>query len=80
MEEKVVRCRSVLRPDIARWLIRDGFRVVDIRPLKEDSSRTKFYFEATPEFLERLKRYGDTTEISAVEASALGIELGVIDD
>lgn len=46
--QKKYRC--ICSPCIARRLIRSGFRVVDIKPNKDEKDRTVFIFENTKAF------------------------------
>lgn len=38
----------------ARYMLRMGHRIVDIKPKDDDSKLSVFVFEATPSFFERL--------------------------
>jgi len=42
--------KSVFTPYVARRLLRMGNPIVDIKPCKEDRSKTIFVFEATEKF------------------------------
>lgn len=44
----------VFNPKIARNLIKNGFTVVDIKPLKEDKERTVFIFKRSDLLLKEL--------------------------
>lgn len=78
MDEK--EFQSVFSPAIARQLIRDGFRVYDIKADKLDRSKTIFIFEATPAFCEAfaLIRSDRAEKHVATALSDAGIELGVL--
>lgn len=56
-----MKLKSVLKPKIARALIKDGFIVRDIKPFKENYDRTIFLFEETEELLNKL------TELNRLE-------------
>lgn len=45
----MLKVKVVAENKIARLLIKSGFKVVDIKPHKDDSKRTVFVFEYTPE-------------------------------
>lgn len=45
----------VFKARTARQLLKEGFHLIDIKPLKEDTHRSLFIFERTDEIMERLK-------------------------
>ena len=53
MEEEFV---SVFSPRVARNLIKSGVQVVDIKPFKEDSSRTIFIFKKNDEVMKEIHK------------------------
>ena len=74
----MVKCKSVFSPRVARRLIREGYRVADIKPSKENRDKTIFLFEETPEFTERLGEFFAESAMSASEISDAGVEVAVI--
>lgn len=56
--------KSVFTAELARHLLKKNYRIVDIKPLKEDPKRTIFIFENSAElekdmfkFLNQKKKY-----------------------
>ena len=45
----------VFKARTARQLLKEGFHLIDIKPLKEDTRRSLFIFERTNEIMERLR-------------------------
>lgn len=45
----------VFKARTARQLLKEGFHLIDIKPLKEDTHRSLFIFERTDEIMERLR-------------------------
>lgn len=52
-----MKCRVVSDPAVARRLIKDGFRVVDIKPKKNFVRETTFVFEVTDGFYDKMNMY-----------------------
>jgi hypothetical protein len=50
MEKYKMETKSVFTPYVARRLLRMGNPIVDIKPCKEDRSKTIFVFEVTEKF------------------------------
>jgi hypothetical protein len=50
-EAKLVFCA-----DLARRLLKNGHRIIDIKPHRENRDRTVFVFEVTEEFLNDLEK------------------------
>lgn len=77
--ENEKKVRHVFSPAVARKLLRDGYRVVDIKPSRTDPRRTIFLFEVEPGFLDALQRYTERNinEFKPVDMSAFGLEFGI---
>jgi hypothetical protein len=55
-EKNSMKLKSILKPKVARHLIKMGFIVKDIKPFKENTDRTIFLFEETEKLLSELTR------------------------
>lgn len=53
---------SVFKPEIARKLLRKNYIIKDIKPFKEDPSRSFFVFKNEGSFEEDLKYYMNETK------------------
>lgn len=40
-----MKTKCIISSPLARYLLRQGHRIVDIKPVKEDPKRTNFIFE-----------------------------------
>lgn len=54
--QKQKKCRVILSPQLARMLLRQGYKIVDIEPNKNIPERTVFIFENAPG-LEKIIEY-----------------------
>ena len=70
--------KAVFNPQIARSLLRNGHKLVDIKPNRENSLRTVFYFSVTPEFIADFAAEKQNA-LTRRELSEHGIETAVID-
>ena len=52
--------KIVMDAPVARRLLKDGYKIVDIKPKKGASRETVFFFEVVPGFIEKMNEY--TTE------------------
>lgn len=46
-----MKTKLIMSPNMARYLIKNGNKVVDIKPKKEDVLQTLFVFEVTEKLL-----------------------------
>ena len=53
---------SVFKPEIARKLLRKQYRIIDIKPLKEDPTRSFFVFKNEGNFEKDLAYYMNETK------------------
>lgn len=74
-----IKCKSIFSPKLARELLKEGYTIKDIKPLRELPGRTIFLFEATPLFLKRFEELSKKSGATVAEVAQHGIELGVID-
>ena len=51
------RVIPVMSFKLARHLLKLGYRIIDIKPNKEDIKRTIFLFESKEEIIDKIKEY-----------------------
>lgn len=77
MENNEIKGKSIFNPCIARWLVRRGHHIMDIKPSKENRDKTIFIFSVTDEFIQDLSTCNEQRAATRDELEAHGIELGV---
>lgn len=55
----VPQCKVVAEASIARKLLKDGYKVVDIKPKRNHERESIFLFEVVPGFMETMNKYID---------------------
>ena len=60
-------CKLVPEAPIARKLLKDGYRVVDINPKRGHTRETVFMFEVVPGFMEKLNEYNSERKENGVK-------------
>jgi hypothetical protein len=53
----MAECKCILTAVMARYLVKQGFRIVDIKPQKENPDRTVFVFENSDELKTAMSEY-----------------------
>ncbi len=53
----VPQCKIVADASVARKLLKDGYKVVDIKPKKGRERESIFIFEVVPGFMEKMGEY-----------------------
>ena len=51
------KSKIVMDAPVARQLLKDGYKIVDIKPKKGASRETVFFFEVIPGFIEKMNEY-----------------------
>lgn len=49
-----MKTKLIFNPKLARTLLHKGFKIVDLKPMKEDTTKSIFVFELTNELLKEL--------------------------
>ena len=50
-------CKLVPDASVARKLLKDGYKIIDIKPKRNRMRETVFMFEVVPGFMEKLEEY-----------------------
>lgn len=51
------KCKIVSEASVARKLLKDGYRIIDIKAKKDRPRESVFIFEVVPGFMEKVEEY-----------------------
>ena len=57
--------KLVFSPKVAKWLINRGHKIIDLKPLRQDRSKTVFIFEYEIGLEEAIRNYKETKNIQS---------------